>query len=193
MLLSMSAFALVTSLSPGPVNLVAMNSGARFGLRASLAHTLGAATGFTLLLIAIGAGLHELLARWPILLEGIRLAGVLYLLWLAALLAKDDGRIRDAEAGQPPTMLSGALMQWLNPKAWLASLAGMAAYAADGNATTIAVFGLVYFTVCFLSVGAWAWAGEYLRRYLHDPRRMRVFNRSLALLLVSSAGYLLLT
>ena len=44
--LSMAAFALAASISPGPVNIVALGSGARHGLRASLAHVAGATLGF---------------------------------------------------------------------------------------------------------------------------------------------------
>src|SRR6516225_178616 len=36
--LSMAAFALATSITPGPVNIVALSAGARYGLRASLRH-----------------------------------------------------------------------------------------------------------------------------------------------------------
>jgi len=38
-------------------------------------------------------------------------------------------------------------MQWLNPKAWLASLAGMGAYAADGDGRLVWQFTVVYFVV----------------------------------------------
>ncbi|WP_462378846.1 LysE family translocator [Pseudomonas sp. Marseille-QA0892] len=192
-LVSMAAFALVTSITPGPVNLMAMSSGARFGLRPSLAHAFGAAAGFTLLLVAIGGGLQELLQRWPSLLVGIRLAGIVYLLYLAVLLWRDDGRVNETAKAQPPSMLSGALMQWLNPKAWLASFAGMGAFAADGNRWTITLFAIIYLLICFMSVGSWAWAGGCLRQYLHNARRMRVFNRSMSALLAASAAYLLVT
>jgi len=57
--LSMAAFALASSITPGPVNLVALNCGARFGLRASGRHIAGATLGFTLLLLLIGLGLYE--------------------------------------------------------------------------------------------------------------------------------------
>lgn len=66
--LSMAAFALASSITPGPVNLVALNCGARFGLRASGRHIAGATLGFTLLLLLIGLGLYELLERAPVLL-----------------------------------------------------------------------------------------------------------------------------
>ena len=83
-------------------------------------------------------------------------------------------------------------MQWLNPKAWLASVAGMGAYAANGDRILVWQFTVVYFVICYGSIACWAYAGSFLRQYLSDPKRVRLFNRLMALLLVGSAVYLLL-
>ncbi|MEX6500640.1 LysE family translocator [Pseudomonas zhanjiangensis] len=190
-LLSMAGFALAASISPGPVNLVALSSGARFGLRASLRHVTGATLGFTLLLLALGLGLQQLLSQWPALAALIRWSGVAFLLYMACCLALDEGRLAGGAALRAPSLFTGALMQWLNPKAWLAALAGMSAYAADGDLGVVGQFAALYFLICYLSIACWAYAGAFLGAYLKSPRRMRLFNRSLAALLVGSAAYLL--
>lgn len=191
LLISMSAFALAASISPGPVNIVALSSGAQFGFRASLRHVSGATVGFTLLLLLIGLGLHELLSQWPFLAQIIQWAGVAFLLFLAYKLAADDGELGAGKPVRGPSFFHGAAMQWLNPKAWLASLAGMGAYVADGDALRVWQFAAVYFVVCYGSIACWAYAGSYLRSYLQVPARVRVFNRSMAFLLAGSAVYLL--
>ncbi len=89
-------------------------------------------------------------------------------------------------------MVYGAVMQWLNPKAWLACVAGMGAFVADGEARLIWQFAAVYLVICYLSVGCWAYAGTFLRGYLNNPKGMRLFNRAMAGLLALSAVYLLL-
>jgi threonine/homoserine/homoserine lactone efflux protein len=88
-------------------------------------------------------------------------------------------------------MLYGAVMQWLNPKAWLACVAGMGAFVADGEARLVWQFAAVYLVICYLSVGCWAYAGTFLRGYLNNPAGMRWFNRGMASLLAVSAVYLL--
>ena len=93
LVLSMAAFALAASLSPGPVNLVALGAGARHGFRASLRHVTGATVGFTVLLVLTGLGLQEILQRWPGLTDLVRWAGVAFLVYLAIRLAADDGRL----------------------------------------------------------------------------------------------------
>lgn len=188
----MAAFALAASISPGPVNLVALSAGARYGLRASLWHVTGATLGFTLLLLAMGLGLQQLLQQWPPLKTLLHGAGVAFLLYMAYGLARDDGRLDSGKTQRAPGLLSGAAMQWLNPKAWLASLAGIGAFAADGELSLVGQFAALYLVICYLSIACWAYAGAFLRQYLEQPRHMRLFNRGLAVLLVASALYLLL-
>ncbi|QZI68087.1 LysE family translocator [Pseudomonas protegens] len=187
---SMAAFALAASITPGPVNIVALGSGARFGFRASLRHVAGATLGFVLLLVLIGLGLHELLRQWPLLTQGIRLFGVAFLLYMAWKLARDDGRLDADAAARAPSAWYGALMQWLNPKAWLACVAGMGAFAADGDVGLVWLFAGLYLLICYLSIACWAYAGSCLRHYLSNPAQMRLFNRSMAALLAASAAYL---
>lgn len=189
--LSMAAFALAASISPGPVNLVALGSGARHGLRASIGHAAGATLGFCLLLILTGLGLHALLLRWPLLAQALHWGGVAFLLYMAWKLASDDGRLGGDNPARAPSAWHGAAMQWLSPKAWLAALAGIGAYVGS-EPHLLWLFTGIYAPICFVSVASWAWAGSMIRQYLSEPRRLRLFNRGLAGLLVASAGYLLL-
>ena len=116
LLISMAAFALAASISPGPVNVVALSSGMQFGLGPSLRHVLGATVGFVVLLLFTGFGLHEVLKQWPILTDLIRWAGMAFLLYLAWKLAMDNGRIAfDGDARQPKTLLTTTLAMMRRP------------------------------------------------------------------------------
>jgi threonine/homoserine/homoserine lactone efflux protein len=190
--LSMAAFALASSITPGPVNVVALSAGARHGLAASMRHVSGATVGFTLLLLLIGLGLHELLAHFPNLIDIVKWAGIGFLLYMAYKLAVDDGRLGADNPARCPSFAHGAAMQWLNPKAWLASLAGMGAYAANGEGGLVWQFTALYFVICYVSIASWAYAGTFLRKYLQESKRVRLFNRVMAALLAASALYLLI-
>jgi len=189
-LASMAAFALATSITPGPVNVVALGSGARHGFAGSLAHVTGATAGYCLLLALTGLGLHETVARWPQATNVVRWAGVVFLLYMAFRLALDRGELAGGATPARPSLLQGAALQWLSPKAWLAALAGMGTYAAEGDAASVWLFTAIYFVVCWPSIAAWAWAGSRLQGWLRAPRRMRVFNRAMAGMLVLSVAYL---
>ncbi|MFJ2983285.1 MULTISPECIES: LysE family translocator [unclassified Pseudomonas] len=189
--LSMAAFALAASISPGPVNIVALGSGARHGLRASLAHVAGATLGFCLLLALVGLGVHAALTRWQLLGMALQAGGVVFLLYMAWKLAWDDGQLGSERGQRAPSAWQGAAMQWLNPKAWLAAVAGVGAYT-GGEQQLLWLFTGIYGPICFVSVASWAWAGSVIREYVSERRYMRLLNRSLALLLVISAGYLVI-
>ncbi|WP_049127210.1 LysE family translocator, partial [Burkholderia cenocepacia] len=102
-----------------------------------------------------------------------------------------DGRLSADPHVAGPSAASGAAMQWLNPKAWLACVAAMGAYAADGDRAQVWQFAALYLVICFASIACWGYAGASLRHRLANARRMRVFNRLMALLLAGSALFLL--
>ena len=189
LLFSMAGFALAMSISPGPVNLVALGTGARYGFPASLRHVVGATLGFILLLLLMGLGLGGALSRWPLVAGVLHWGGVLFLCYLAWQLLVDSGRVEGVDGG-PPAFWYGALMQWLNPKAWLAASMGMGAYGIAGGVGQIMLFTALYLVICLGSIACWAYAGSRLQGWLVSPRRLRGFNRAMALLLLLSAAYL---
>ncbi|TFH87236.1 LysE family translocator [Billgrantia azerbaijanica] len=192
MLLPMSAFALAASISPGPVNLVCLSSGTRYPLAKGLVFVTGATLGFVALFLAIGLGLYSLLAVVPGLEEALRWAGVAFLLYLSVRLARDDGRLPEGDSQRAPGFMTGALMQWLNPKAWLASASGIGAYTSGHDLTQVMLFAALYLPICWLSLGSWVYAGAFLRRYVHRPAVLVTINRTLAALLAASCIYLLI-
>lgn len=190
LILSMATFALVASLSPGPVNLVGFNTGLTHGWRPALWHVAGATLGFVVLLVAVGLGLHGVLAAWPMLLWVLRAAGALFLLYLAWKLARASGDLGTGQLRHCPGFHDGALLQWLNPKAWLAAAAGVALFVGEDRGR-LALFAVLYLVICFASLACWAVAGEWLRGRALAAPRLRLLNRGLAVLLVLCAASLL--
>lgn len=191
MILPMSAFALAASISPGPVNLVCLNSGSRHPVARGLVFVTGATLGFIALFLAVGYGLNTVLMALPGFEQWLRWAGIAFLVYLSYRLARDDGEIHEGHPDKAPGFLVGALMQWLNPKAWLASAAGIGAYTNGGDTQQIWLFAAVYLPVCWLSLSCWVYAGAFLRQLVHRPEVMRGVNRTLAALLAASCVFLL--
>lgn len=186
----MAAFALAASISPGPVNLLGLNSGLRHGVATGLWYVTGATLGFIALFVCIGLGLYGFLSLLPGFEQLLRWAGVAFLLYLSAVLLRDDGRLGAAEQGDKPGFMTGALLQWLNPKAWLASASGIGAFAGGGDLRLTLVFAAIYLPVCWLSLSSWVVAGRSLRTLVSQPARVRAFNRVLALALLASCALL---
>lgn len=192
LILPMTAFALAASISPGPVNLVCLSSGTRYPLARGLIFVTGATLGFIVLFVTVGLGLYSVLTVVPGFNAILRWAGVAFLLYLSVQLFRDDGRLPEGETRKAPGFITGAVMQWLNPKAWLASASGIGAYTSGNNVHEVIIFAALYLPICWLSLSCWVYAGAFLRRYLHRPRVLVTLNRTLALLLALSCVYLLI-
>lgn len=191
-LFSMSAFALAASISPGPVNLVCLSSGLRYGWSRTLIFVTGATLGFVLLFMGLGLGLKSLFLQWEQLESWLRWGGIAFLLYMSYQLLRADGNVEAHAASKPPGFMLGALMQWLNPKAWLAGISGIAAYTAGGDMWLVVLFALIYLPVCWLSLSVWAAAGSWLQQRCSSAPGLRWLNRLLAFLLLLSCGVLLM-
>ena len=80
---SMAVFAFVTSVTPGPNNMMLLASGVNFGVRATLPHLLGISCGHFIMLMAVGLGLGELFIRVPVIYQVMQVLGMAYMLYLA--------------------------------------------------------------------------------------------------------------
>ena len=116
----LALFAVLSSLSPGPNNLLIAASGAGFGARRSLPTLAGMYAGFCLMFAAAGLGAAMLFAAVPALLSILQMAGVCYLLFLSSRLLKATWRTSTGVV--PPGFLNAMLLQFLNPKLWLMTL-----------------------------------------------------------------------
>ncbi len=61
------------------------------------------------------------------------------------------------------------LLQWLNPKAWIACASGVALFASPSTHAPLLVFMAIYLVVCYLSLAAWALLGDRVALLLDSP------------------------
>lgn len=188
LLLAFVAFAFVTSITPGPNNMMLLASGVNFGVRRSLPHMLGISLGFMLLVAAVGLGLGQLFEQVPLLHSVLRYAGAAYLLYLAWKIAQSGApQSSGAPAAKPFTFLQAAAFQWVNPKAWIMAIGAITTYTPhEGFFTNVLLIAALFALVNCPSVGLWTVAGSLLRNWLNNPRALRAFNIGMALLLVAS-------
>ena len=183
----LALFALVSSITPGPNNVMLASSGLNFGFRRSVPHLLGVNLGFTLMIFLVGVGLGSVFQQTPPLYTVLKYAGAAYLLYLAWKIA-NSGPLDEGEArGKPFTFLQAAAFQWVNPKAWVMAVGVVATYTPqNGFFANLVIATLVCGIVNLPSIGIWVTFGTALRRVLHRPAAIRAFNVGMALLLVAS-------
>lgn len=192
--LTVTQFAALLSLmtvglfTPGPNTTIAAVTGANFGLRATLPHCIGVALGFASILALCAAGIGALIVASPVLATLVHLAGVAYLLWLAAKIGR-SAALSDRQVMAPLSVWQSVALQYANIKAWMLALAIAASYM-SGAASPLqrgllvcAVFGVFG----FLSNGAYGAMGASLRQWLQVGQRIRWFNRAMGLALAATA------
>ena len=185
--LGLTVFALVSSLTPGPNNLMLMASGANFGFRRSIPHMLGVSLGFTLMVLLVGIGLVQIFEAFPVSYTLLKVVSLTYLLYLAWKIATAAPASNNADkTGTPMTFIQAALFQWVNPKACTMALTAVSVYSPSHNLTAVAFVAGVFGAINFPCIGMWTTMGLQLQRILTNPLRLRVFNVCMALLLVGS-------
>lgn len=187
LVLGLTVFALVSSLTPGPNNLMLMASGANFGFRRSIPHMLGVSLGFTLMVLLVGIGLVQIFDAFPASYTLLKVISLIYLLYLAWKIATAAATGSDPDsAGSPMTFIQAALFQWVNPKAWTMALTAVSVYSPSQSLSAVAFVAGLFGAINFPCIGIWTTMGLQLQRVLTNPIRLRIFNVFMALLLVGS-------
>lgn len=186
LLIALLGFAFVTSVTPGPNNMMLLASGVNFGFRRTVPHMLGISMGHALMVFLVGLGLAGVFTAWPPALTVLKVASVGYMLWLAWKIAHAGAPGEGRSRPQPMTFLQAGAFQWVNPKAWAMALGAVSAYVAEPSPWAYAVVAGVFACVNLPSVAVWAWAGQAVRRWLQVPGRLQVFNWTMSGLLVLS-------
>ena len=184
--IALAGFAFVTSITPGPNNLMLMASGANFGFRRTIPHMLGVGIGFVVMAVLVGVGLIGIFEVWPPAHTVLKVLSVAYMLWLAWKIA-NAAAPKDAErAGRRITFLQAAAFQWVNPKAWAMALTAVGVYAPSQTLPAVLAVAFVFGAINLPSVSTWTILGQQMRRVLTSPRRLRAFNLVMAALLIAS-------
>ena len=194
-LLPLISFAFVMSISPGPGNLLLLTSGANFGLTRTIPLILGISFGFLFMVLIVGVGLGELITLIPGLSNLLKVACIIYVLWLAYQIAKSAGiNSSNNSLSKPMSFIQATLLQWLNPKAWTVSLIITVTYTVPEHfmislVSTIFVFALINIP----SISLWAISGSALKRFLLINNRIKYFNLTMSLILVASMVPMIIT
>lgn len=191
-LFALCTFAFVTSITPGPNNLLLLSSGATFGVRRTVPHAMGVGVGFALMIFLVGVGLAGLFEAWPPLHLILKAASVVYLLWLAWKIATSPAPVADAETRRRPmTFLQGVLFQWVNPKGLSMALGAVALYAPAGDVRSLLLVSAVFSIINVNSMAVWVLAGQAARVWLSSATRLRLFNLAMAALLLASIALMI--
>ena len=186
--LAIFLFGLTAGITPGPNNIMLMTSGMNFGIKSSIPHVLGVCIGFPVMVILIGLGFSIIFDLYPILHEVIKVLGLAYLLYLSWLIASATPETLESDKSKPFSFLQAALFQWVNPKAWVIATGAISAFTtlADDIHWQVLIIAGIFFIAAIISSTSWLVFGRGIKQFLQSPKQQRMFNISMALLLVAS-------
>lgn len=180
-ILALVGFSFVSSVTPGPNNVLLWASGAEFGFRRTTRHILGTAIGIAAMALVAAAGLAALITAIPQVAIAMKVAGSVYLLWLAVQIAR-GGALAGTTVARPLGLREAAAFQMINPKAWIFALGAMTTFRPPdlplpAGSALVAVTMLL---VIVPTASIWALGGEALSRLISGARAGRAMSLVLA-------------
>jgi threonine/homoserine/homoserine lactone efflux protein len=178
--------------TPGPGNLFFAAAGARFGFRATVPASAGYHLATMGLTTAIGFGITETAAVSGWLLQVIRIAGGLYILYLAygflrATVTANTPEPRRAGFGD------GAILLLMNPKAWviIALMLSQFLGAEDIRPHHVLIIASIFTLNNLIAFSAYTLAGDRLARLFRDILGAHRLNAVFGAVLAATALWLM--
>ena len=186
--LSIVSFTLATVLTPGPNNIMMLSSGLNFGYKRTLPHMMGVAFGFAFMVVCVGMGINIIFEAYPFVYDIMKVVGFIYILWMAWQIANSSVDIKEDKNNKPFTFIQIVLFQWINPKAWIMAITAISSFTVPSQDmfTQVLVIAFIYLLSGFISTNTWTLGGVFLKKLLKNKKAVKIFNISMALLLVAS-------
>ena len=190
MLISIGTFTLSTVMTPGPNNIMLLSSGLTFGYKRTIPHMFGVMFGFSFMVVLVGLGMGIIFKKFPFIFSTLKIIGILYLFWMAYKIANnDEGYEVDKEnKSNPFTFLQAAAFQWVNPKAWIMAITSISVFVTSNENSLFQVLTIafIYLLSGIISTNSWALGGVILKRIIKDKTSVKIFNITMAILLLLS-------
>lgn len=189
-LLPLALFALVSTITPGPNNIMLTSSGILFGFMRSIPHMLGISFGLVVMVALCALGIGSLILAVPSIQVLLKLLASAYLLYLAWKLRRMSFRQDEGGRAKPMSFTGAALFQFANPKAWVMAVTAVSAFlpATQPVWKAVAIVCLMFVVIGLPSIALWTGMGAGLRRHLAEPKWQRLFCTAMVLLTIYSAA-----
>ncbi len=183
------SFVLVTSLTPGPNNISAMSLGITHGYRKSFRFLSGIVVGFFVVMCICALIATILFKSLPFIEPYLRIAGSLYIVWLA--IHTFIGSLKaDPTSAKSLGFLDGLLLQMLNVKVIVYGLTLYSTFLASmsGNGILIGISATAFAVIGFGAVSVWNLAGTSFSRFFQKVILRTILAATLSLLLLYCAA-----
>lgn len=193
LMLSVAMFAIVTSGTPGPNNVMLTASGANFGYWRTVPHMIGIVLGILVMNLLVAAGLGVIFEQYPPVQQVLKVLASAYLVYLAWKIATAKSSRIDSETdARPMSVVGGALFQFLNPKAWMMVITAIGSFTLGGDSYWVSVMAIavIFMLMGFPCISMWAAFGTVVGRLLSSPSAWRWFNLVMGLMTAGCLAFI---
>jgi threonine/homoserine/homoserine lactone efflux protein len=188
-------FYFVMFVTPGPNNIMLTTSGIKYGFKKTIPHILGIPLGHFFQISLVSLGLGTLFQNYPLIQEILKVAGCLYLFFLAykmfgSLSIKENKK----ETGRPLKFYEASLFQVLNPKAWVVAITAVSVFFPKDEHFITGIFYLAAIApiICLPSISVWALFGSGIRAFVSNPKMRQIIEIVMAFLLIATGVMILI-
>jgi cysteine/O-acetylserine efflux protein len=167
------SYVMLTTFTPGPNNIMSMSNASRFGFRRSLRFTAGVFAGFLVVMALSCTFAVTLYKALPNIKPLMTVIGATYILWLAWKTATAKPHT-EQDGASTSTFLSGALLQFVNPKGILYGITAASTFLVPYYTSPVVLAGFCLFmaAVSLISTSCWAAFGSLFERFLLSNHRV---------------------
>ena len=188
-LLPFILFVIAMTGTPGPGNLTMMAIGQTTGFFSSIQFLIGAAAGCVILDSLVACGLGELIISIPVMATTLRIAGLVYILYLAGKILAVQFTSQKIE--KRFSFFEGFLIHPLSPKSWAMAVVAFSQFMKPDQPlwTQIVLFVFSFLVGLLVFHSTWCAAGALIPRLISSRQTLNCINWVMVTLMVGATGY----
>ena len=193
--LALITFYFVMFFTPGPNNIMLAISGIKFGFTKTIPHMLGIPLGHVTQIALVACGFGKFFQLHPEIQNTLKIVGCSYLFYLAyKMIGSLNVNNKNQSSGRPMKIHEAILFQYLNPKAWIASITATTLFFPNGESF---IKGVLFLTLCapileLLAVITWAGFGSAIKIYISNIKIKKFIEVLMAILLAITSLQILI-
>lgn len=175
-------YSVINAFTPGPGNILALNTVANYGLKKGKPLFMGIFTGYYVVQVLCAVFVFCISTFLPNVLGIMKYIGAAYILWLAIHIAVSKPEEENTE--KSASFLKGFLLQFVNVKIYLFGITALTGYITDYSTSLgiLLIFELIIATIGSIATLTWVGLGALLQKVY--KKYFRPINIVLALILL---------
>lgn len=182
---SLILYMIVCSFTPGPGNILALNTTSKYGWKKSRLLIAGICTGYAIVQFLCTVVIFSMGYVFESALQVLKYVGGIYMVWLAIHIMRS--KMVDEKSDKKPSFKTGMLLQLVNVKIYFYILSLLSVYFIPECKNVISLFLAGFFIVCLGSSATltWAFLGVKIEKFY--KKHFKLVNIILGIFLIYCA------